>query len=62
VASDHQKLQKKQVLFVTDNILEAEAAKKFGITAVIADRPGNKLLPSTHPFQVVSSFDELFHL
>eukprot|EP01104_Vermistella_antarctica_P009799 TRINITY_DN255_c0_g1_i1.p1 TRINITY_DN255_c0_g1~~TRINITY_DN255_c0_g1_i1.p1 ORF type:complete len:283 (+),score=89.86 TRINITY_DN255_c0_g1_i1:1113-1961(+) len=49
-------------LFVTDAILEAEAAKEAGMNVVISERPGNKALPSdvhTH-LDVVTSFEELF--
>jgi hypothetical protein len=42
--------------------LEAEAASKSNVTAVLADRPGNKPLPQDHPFKVVKTFDELFSL
>jgi len=48
------------VLFVTDNILEAQAAHKAGMTAVLADRPGNKPLPPDHQFAIVKDFAELF--
>ena len=53
-------LTENEVLFVTDNILEAEAAKQVGIQVALANRPGNKQLPSSHQFPVVSSFLELF--
>jgi 2,3-diketo-5-methylthio-1-phosphopentane phosphatase len=47
------------VLFATDNILEAEAAKQAGVQAVLAIRPRNKELPEKHVFATVTSFDQL---
>lgn len=49
-----------QVLFITDNILEAEAATKAGMLSYLTDRPGNKPLPEKHPFRVITTFDQLF--
>ena len=50
------------LLFVTDNILEGYAAQKSNWQVVIADRPGNKPLPSDNPFPVVTSLSQLFTL
>jgi methionine salvage enolase-phosphatase E1 len=47
------------VLFVTDNILEAEASKKAGMVTVVSVREGNKELPQDHEFLEVYSFDQL---
>ena len=47
------------VLFITDIIEEAIAAKQAGVCAVISSRPGNAALSPGHSFQVISSFDEL---
>lgn len=47
------------VLFVTDVIEEAQAAAQAGVDAVLSVRPGNKPLPAAHPFQTVTSFDQL---
>jgi len=48
------------ILFVTDNILEAVAADKAGWSVALSDRPGNKPLPDNHPFLVVTSFLDLW--
>eukprot|EP00605_Chrysophyceae_sp_TOSAG23-4_P000775 GSChrysophyteH1.ASY1.ANO1.864.1 assembled CDS len=47
------------VLFVTDIIEEAVAAKQAGVHSVISARPGNAPLPKRHDFAVISSFDAL---
>jgi 2,3-diketo-5-methylthio-1-phosphopentane phosphatase len=52
-------LEISQVTFVTDNILEAEAASKVGMDCVLSDRPGNKPLPSSPSFPVITTFDRL---
>jgi hypothetical protein len=44
-----------EVLFATDNILEAQAAAEAGWQVVLADRPGNKPLPAGHAFAVATS-------
>lgn len=44
-----------ELLFATDNILEAEAAAAAGWQVVLADRPGNKPLPVGHKFAVATS-------
>jgi enolase-phosphatase E1 len=49
-----------QILFVTDNILEAYAAERAGWVVALADRPGNKPLPADHKFPVVTSLLQLF--
>lgn len=48
-----------QILFATDNILEARAAAAAGWRAVIADRPGNAALPADCEFRVVQSMTDL---
>ena len=48
------------ILFATDNILEARAAAAAGWRAVVVDRPGNKPLPPDCEFKVVTSIDEVF--
>lgn len=48
-----------EILFVTDIIEEAQAAKEAGLHAVLSVRPGNAPLPSSHPFQTVTSFEYL---
>lgn len=48
------------ILFATDNILEARAAVAAGWRAVVVDRPGNKPLPADREFRVVTSIEELF--
>lgn len=51
----------KNILFVTDNVAEAEAAIKSGWRAVLIDRPGNKPLPAaaSSAFSVVTSLTGL---
>ncbi len=56
---DKSSLEVEQVTFVTDNILEAEAASKVGMNCVLSDRPGNKPLPSSVLFPIITSFDQL---
>ena len=48
------------ILFATDNILEARAAAVAGWRAVIVDRPGNNPLPVDCEFTVVTSMGDLF--
>jgi methylthioribulose 1-phosphate dehydratase/enolase-phosphatase E1 len=47
-----------ELLFATDNILEAEAAAAAGWQVVVADRPGNKPLPQCCPFPVAKTASE----
>lgn len=47
------------ILFATDNILEAQAAAQAGWQAVLVDRPGNKPLPAQPGFKVITSMQEL---
>lgn len=49
------------ILFATDNVLEAEAAGRAGWRAVVVDRPGNKPLPENYSdFKVVTTMEDLF--
>lgn len=48
-----------QILFCTDSLLEAVAAKRAGMRVVITDRPGNNPLQSGHGFGVSSSLTSL---
>lgn len=48
-----------QLLFVTDNVLEAVAAREAGWGVVVAVRPGNAALPEGHGFKEVSSMTQL---
>lgn len=50
------------ILFVTDNIKEAIAAKKAGMETLISIRPGNAPLPDDHSFKTIHSFDEIFDI
>eukprot|EP01116_Phalansterium_solitarium_P000024 TRINITY_DN10016_c0_g1_i1.p1 TRINITY_DN10016_c0_g1~~TRINITY_DN10016_c0_g1_i1.p1 ORF type:complete len:311 (-),score=119.79 TRINITY_DN10016_c0_g1_i1:206-1138(-) len=50
----------RNVLFLTDNILEARAAADAGMSTALTVRPGNKPLPSEHPFVVLDSFAQIF--
>ncbi|ORX54547.1 2,3-diketo-5-methylthio-1-phosphopentane phosphatase [Hesseltinella vesiculosa] len=47
------------ILFVSDNIREIEAAAQAGLKVLIASRPGNAPLPESHPFTVITSFDQI---
>ncbi|MGM0555159.1 MAG: acireductone synthase [Myxococcota bacterium] len=47
-----------RVLFITDNLQEAQAAREAGCQALLSERPGNNELPE-HEFEVISSFDEV---
>ncbi|QDG53146.1 acireductone synthase [Persicimonas caeni] len=46
------------VLFVTDNLQEAEAANEAGMKVAVSKRPGNAEL-SENPFPVIESFEAL---
>ena len=48
-----------QVLFVTDILAEARAARRAGFDAYIASRPGNAAITEAHDFRVITSFDAL---
>ncbi|KAL3680468.1 hypothetical protein R1sor_023424 [Riccia sorocarpa] len=47
------------VLFATDVLAEAVAAKEAGVNAVLMLRPGNAPLPADHGFQTARTLDEL---
>jgi len=49
-------LTKKEVLFGTDNIKEAIAADKAGLSTILSVRPGTAPLPADHPFHAVTTF------
>ncbi len=48
-----------EVVFATDILAEAQAAKAAGWTAVLVAREGNKPLPEGHGFRVVDSMQQL---
>jgi methylthioribulose 1-phosphate dehydratase / enolase-phosphatase E1 len=48
-----------EILFATDVLAEAQAAKEAGWRAVLVVRPGNEPLPQGQPFAIVHSLDEL---
>ncbi|KAF0975180.1 hypothetical protein FDP41_005933 [Naegleria fowleri] len=52
-------VNKSEILFLTDNIGEAEAAREAGVDAVLSVRPGTKALPENHTFEAVTSFNDL---
>lgn len=52
-------LQSNQVLFITDNINEALAARAAGINTALSVRPGTAKLPENHTFKTISDFIEL---
>jgi methylthioribulose 1-phosphate dehydratase / enolase-phosphatase E1 len=47
------------ILFATDVVDEARAAREAGWSAVLVARPGNVALPQRHEFTVVESMDAL---
>ena len=47
------------ILFATDVVEEAQAAKAAGWASVLVSRPGNKELPADHGFAVIDSMDKL---
>lgn len=47
-----------EVVFATDNLDEARAAREAGVKAYVVMRPGNPALPE-HDFEVLRSFEEL---
>ena len=47
------------IMFVTDIIEEAIAAKEAGLQVVVSIREGNAPLPTKHEFRTVTTFDEL---
>lgn len=52
-------LSTSDMLFVTDNIAEADAAKQAGILSVLSVREGTMTLPSNHSYKTITSFEEL---
>lgn len=48
-----------EILFATDIVEEAQAAKAAGWQCVLVTRAGNKALPSDHGFPVIDSMDKL---
>ncbi|KAF5731885.1 bifunctional methylthioribulose-1-phosphate dehydratase/enolase-phosphatase E1 [Tripterygium wilfordii] len=48
-----------EILFVTDVLQEAVAAKAAGLEVIISIRLGNFLLPDNHGFKTVHSFSEI---
>ncbi|KAM3254796.1 hypothetical protein ACQJBY_048330 [Aegilops geniculata] len=48
-----------QILFITDVLQEAIAAKTAGFEVIISIRPGNAPLPANHGFRTISSFSEI---
>ncbi|CAN0022087.1 unnamed protein product, partial [Hapterophycus canaliculatus] len=48
-----------EILFLTDLIHEAEAAKLANLRAVLSVRPGNEPLPDEHPFETVTDFNSI---
>ncbi|XP_020110592.1 probable bifunctional methylthioribulose-1-phosphate dehydratase/enolase-phosphatase E1 isoform X2 [Ananas comosus] len=50
-----------QILFITDVVQEAIAAKSAGLQVLISVRPGNAPLPENHGFETVNSFAEILN-
>jgi methylthioribulose 1-phosphate dehydratase / enolase-phosphatase E1 len=48
-----------EILFVTDIIEEAYAAKEAGVDAILSSRPGNAHFPANPPFPIITSFEML---
>lgn len=48
-----------EILFVTDIIEEAYAAKEAGMDAILSNRPGNAPFSANPPFPIITSFDML---
>lgn len=48
-----------EVLFVTDVLEEAQAARTAGLSVSIALRPGNLTLPPNHLFNTIATFDDI---
>ncbi|CAN1179375.1 Probable bifunctional methylthioribulose-1-phosphate dehydratase/enolase-phosphatase E1 [Linum perenne] len=48
-----------EILFLTDVVQEAVAAKAAGLEALISVRPGNAPLPENHGFETINSFLEV---
>ncbi|XP_037492079.1 probable bifunctional methylthioribulose-1-phosphate dehydratase/enolase-phosphatase E1 [Jatropha curcas] len=48
-----------EVLFITDVLQEAVAAKGAGLEVAISIRPGNASLPENHGFKTINSFSEI---
>lgn len=48
-----------KILFFTDVIEEAQAARAAGVHAVLSVRPGNAPLPESHEFEVLQTFDSI---
>jgi len=55
----HLNISPAYILFVTDNIKEAQAAQIVGIQTILADRPGNKPILDAHTFSVITNFMQL---
>eukprot|EP00002_Diphylleia_rotans_P001445 TRINITY_DN10805_c0_g1_i1.p1 TRINITY_DN10805_c0_g1~~TRINITY_DN10805_c0_g1_i1.p1 ORF type:complete len:346 (+),score=100.41 TRINITY_DN10805_c0_g1_i1:49-1086(+) len=53
------KFDAQDILFATDNINEATAAREAGWSCIVMDRPGNAPLPEAHTFPVASSLLQL---
>ncbi|KAJ1403441.1 putative bifunctional methylthioribulose-1-phosphate dehydratase/enolase-phosphatase E1 [Sesbania bispinosa] len=47
------------ILFLTDVVQEATAAKAAGLEVIISIRPGNGPLPENHGFKTIKSFSEI---
>jgi methylthioribulose 1-phosphate dehydratase/enolase-phosphatase E1 len=48
------------ILFVTDILAEAKAAKEAGFSVVLSIRPGNAEITEMHEFDTITSLDQLF--
>jgi enolase-phosphatase E1 len=61
IASKHATIPASEWLFLSDNVLEVEAAKKAGMQSFVVERPGNAPLSegARREHRVIKSFDEL---
>lgn len=48
-----------RILFVTDVLAEAKAAKAAGMACVVSVRPGNAVIEEEHDFKIITSFEQL---
>jgi enolase-phosphatase E1 len=46
------------LLFLTDSLAEAEAAREAGVQVMLSSRPGNPAVPE-HDFPVITSFEDI---
>lgn len=60
IATERLQLRPEQVLFVTDSLKEARAARSVGVNVLLSVRPGTETLPDDVEFTTIRSFDDIF--